>query len=121
MLELMDQIQDLSKQFFMKLLSVLEFIELNNINNENSIKQSFQSRFIFVNEKNKLWNFFLNSSRSLFNYYLDQFAEHLKDSMNFKASELYSQILECFCLVDAKLTLSKIMPLIQDKLLSKDK
>ena len=115
MWQFMDDLSDLALEYFKKILSILEFIEKPKNKEERSL------RTLFINQHNKFWSFFFQSSPRLFKKYLYMIAETLDDKIQIKAQEYYAYFLNGCSLKDPKQTLDLIIPMLFSKLIKKRK
>lgn len=110
-----DDLSDLVLEYFKKVLSILEFVEKPKTKDERSL------RTLFINQHNKFWSFFFQSSPRLFKKYLYLIAETLEDRIQIKAQEYYMYFLNCCSLRDPKQTLDLFIPILFSKLMRKRK
>ena len=115
MLQFTDELSDLALEYFKKILSILEFIEKPKNKEERSL------RALFINQHNKFWSFFFQSSPRLFKKYLYMIAEILEDKIQIKAQEYYAYFLNGCSLKDPKQTLDLLIPILFSKLMRKRK
>lgn len=115
MWQFMDDLSDLALEYFKKILSILEFIEKPKNKEERSL------RTLFINQHNKFWSFFFQSSPRLFKKYLYMIAETLDDKIQIKAQEYYAYFLNGCSLKDPKQTLDLLIPMLFSKLIKKRK
>lgn len=110
-----DELSDLALEYFKKILSILDFIEKPKNKEERSL------RTLFINQHNKFWSFFFQSSPRLFNKYLYMIAEVLEDKIEIKAQEYYAFFLNACSLKDPKKSLDLFLPILFSKLMKKRK
>lgn len=110
-----DDLSDLALEYFKKIISILEFIEKPKSKEERSL------RTLFINQHNKFWSFFFQSSPRLFKKYLYMIAELVEDKIQIKAQEYYAYFLNGCSLKDPKQTLDLIIPILFSKLIRKRK
>ena len=110
-----DDLSDLALEYFKKILSILEFIEKPKNKEERSL------RTLFINQHNKFWSFFFQSSPRLFKKYLYMIAEIVEDKIQIKAQEYYAYFLNGCSLKDPKQTLDLLIPMLFSKLMKKRK
>lgn len=110
-----DELSDLALEYFKKIIGILEFIEKPKNKDERSL------RTLFINQHNKFWSFFFQSSNRLFKKYLYMIAEIVEDKIQIKAQEYYTYFLNACSLKDPKQTLDLLIPILFGKLIKKRK